>query len=830
YGSSSGLSDSADWIGDSDQLGACYGESVSSAGDVNGDGYSDIIIGANNYDNGQNNEGAAFVYYGSISGLSDSADWMGESNQASAHYGKSVSSAGDVNGDGYSDIIIGALYYSNGETNEGAAFVYYGGNTGLSLTADWMGESNQIDAYYGESVSSAGDVNGDGYSDILVGASYYDNGEVDEGAAFVYYGSSSGLSGSADWMGESNQASAHYGKSVSSAGDVNGDGYSDVIVGAYLYDNGQSNEGTAFVYYGGNTGLSLTADWIGESDQAVAYYGYSVSSAGDVNGDGYSDIIIGSFLYDNGQSNEGAAFVYHGSSSGLSITADWIGERDQASARYGSSVSSAGDVNGDGYSDIIVGAYYYDNGQSNEGAAFVYYGGSSGLSDSANWMGESDQTSSIYGGNVSSADDVNGDGYSDIIVGAYCYDNGESDEGAAFVYYGGSSGLSDSADWMGESNQVGAFYGVSVSSGDVNGDGYSDIIIGAYLYDNGETDEGAAFVYYGSSSGLSIVADWIGDNNQANSQYGVNVSSAGDVNGDGYSDIIIGAYLYDNGETDEGAAFVYYGSSSGLSITADWIGESNQAYACLGNSVASAGDVNGDGYSDIIIGAYCYDNGESDEGAAFVYYGNEGGLSYKPIQMRNDETALIVAPLKSYSVDGFKIGLTGRNYMGIDNVKLEWEVKALGIPFDGTGLTESVSWYTTELNGINIIEQVDGLSNDTYYKWRVRIKYDMAKGILQPYSRWFYIPDNAPGEIDVKTGVYTGIREKRVSIDKNNRLLDFSIYKDIKLLNGEIQEKGLTIYTIDGRKLSRIIVVGQYCIVNEIDNKIINSDKIIVIK
>ncbi len=169
----------------------------------------------------------------------------------------------------------------------------------------------------------------------------------------------------------------------SSAGDVNGDGYSDVIVGAYYYDNGQTDEGAAFIYHGSSSGLSTTAASQLESNQANAYFGTSVASAGDVNGDGYSDVIVGAYLYDNGQTDEGAAFIYHGSSSGLSTTAASQLESNQASAYFGSSVSSAGDVNGDGYSDVIVGAYYYDNGQSNEGAAFIYHGSSSGLSTTA---------------------------------------------------------------------------------------------------------------------------------------------------------------------------------------------------------------------------------------------------------------------------------------------------------------------------------------------------------------------------------------------------------------------------------------------------------------
>ena len=119
---------------------------------------------------------------------------------------------------------------------------------------------------------------------------------------------------------------------MATAGDVNGDGYADVIVGAPNYDNGQTDEGRAFVYHGSASGLSTTANWTAESDQASAYFGYSVATAGDVNGDGYADVIVGAPNYDNGQTDEGRAFVYHGSASGLSTTANWTAESDQASA------------------------------------------------------------------------------------------------------------------------------------------------------------------------------------------------------------------------------------------------------------------------------------------------------------------------------------------------------------------------------------------------------------------------------------------------------------------------------------------------------------------
>jgi hypothetical protein len=681
HGSATGLSPAANWTAESDQAGARLGFSVATAGDVSGDGYGDVVIGASLFDNGHTDEGRAFVYLGSATGLPGGpnagpgdAGWTAESDQGGAQLGISVATAGDVNGDGFSDVIVGAWLHDNGQADEGRAFVYHGSATGLSGgpnagpgDADWTAESNQGFARFGLSVGTAGDVNGDGFSDVVAGAWLYDNGQADEGRAFVYHGSATGLPGGpnagpgdADWTAESDQASAQLGFSVATAGDVNGDGFSDIIVGAWLYDNGQGDEGRAFVYHGSATGLSggpgadpNDADWTAESDQASAQLGVSVATAGDVNGDGFADVIVGAKVYDNGQTDEGRAFVFHGSATGLSGApwadpndADWTAESDQASAQLGVSVATAGDVNGDGFSEVIVGAYLHDNGQTDEGRAFVFHGSASGLSGGPNagpgdadWTAESDQASAELGISVATAGDVNGDGFADVIVGAHKYDNGPPDEGSVFVHHGSATGLSPTANWTAEGGElgVGVQLGISVATaGDVNGDGFSEVIVGAPFFDNGQQDEGIAVVYLGSATGLFQEVLWTAESDQADAELGISVATAGDVNGDGFSDVIVGAWLYDNGETNEGRAFVFHGSATGLPQRfadpndADWTAESDQASVGLGHSVATAGDVNGDGFSDVIVGAPFYHNGQSNEGRAFVFHGSASGLSGGP--------------------------------------------------------------------------------------------------------------------------------------------------------------------------------------------------------
>ncbi|MBI3099422.1 MAG: FG-GAP repeat protein, partial [Planctomycetes bacterium] len=255
--------------------------------------------------------------------LSTAPHWTAESNQAIASFGYSVSSAGDVNGDGYGDVIVGAYQFDNGQADEGRAYVYHGSGTGLSTTANWTAESDLAGAWFGQSVSTAGDVNGDGYSDVIIGAPYLDNGQADEGRAYVYLGAGSGLASTPVWTAESDQANARFALSVSTAGDVNGDGYGDVIVGAVLFDNGQTDEGRVYVYHGSATGVTSVANWTAESNVEYVSFGNSVSTAGDVNGDGYGDVIVGAYTFSSGQLNEGRASVFHGSATGLSSVPNW---------------------------------------------------------------------------------------------------------------------------------------------------------------------------------------------------------------------------------------------------------------------------------------------------------------------------------------------------------------------------------------------------------------------------------------------------------------------------------------------------------------------------
>lgn len=444
------------------------------------------------------------VFPAASAGVCTEPAWSVDGDQLDGRFG-TVAPAGDVNGDGWDDVIVGAYNYDHPEVDEGAVWLFLGSPSGLSTSPAWMGESNQAGAKFGDKLSGAGDVNGDGYDDVVIGSATYDVGsELDAGAAFLYLGGPGGLSSTPDWWAGGDQENANFGACAQPAGDVNADGYSDVILGAWLDDHPEVDEGRAFVYLGSDSGLSDTPVWTGEGNSADAVYGYFCTAAGDVNGDGFGDIVVGARRWSGaGISKEGRAYVYHGSAAGPSAAANWVRSGGQAGGEFGNSPAGAGDVNGDGYDDLLVNAFRFDHGQKDEGMAFLFLGSSAGLATAPAWSAEGDEAFAYFGYHVDAAGDLNADGYGDVIVTAADKDvPGFVDAGWAGVWLGSASGLQAAPDWTQSCDQVGAGLGNAArGAGDVDGDGFDDVLTGALYRDGPPADAGRAYLFYGCPEG-----------------------------------------------------------------------------------------------------------------------------------------------------------------------------------------------------------------------------------------------------------------------------------------------------------------------------------------
>ena len=666
--------------------GDIFGFSVAGIGDLNNDGIPDIAAGAYEDDAGGNARGAVHVMFMNADGTVKSTVEInsttpnGPALSDDDNFGTSVAGIGDLNNDRVPDIAAGAPYDGAGGNARGAVHVMFMNADGSVRSTAEINDNTANGPVlsngdiFGFSVAEIGDLNNDRVPDIAAGARWDSDDGLRRGAVHIMFMESDGTvkstaeinDGTANGPALSDEDS--FGASVAGVGDLDNDGTPDIAAGARGDDAGGNNRGAVHVMLMNSDGTVKgtaeindgTANGPALSDED--FFGASVAGMGDLDGDGTPEIAAGATGDDAGGTDRGAVHLMSlevVANINLDIALDDTSEINGTTTngptlsnddRFGASVASIGDLDGDGTPDVAAGAYNDDAGGSGRGAVHIMFMESDGsIKNIVEINGNTENGPALLNGDsfgisVAGIGDLDGDEIPDIAAGARGDDAGGSGRGALHIMFMNADGSVRSTVEINSTTSNGPALsdddqlGTSVAGiGDLDGDEIPDIASGARADDTGGSNRGAVHVMFMNADGTVKNAVEI-NGNTANGPalsnfdlFGTSVAGMGDLDGDGTPDIVAGATFADAGGDNRGALYVMFMNDDGSVRSTVEINSTTPNGPTLsdndnfGASVAGIGDLDNDGTPDIVAGADGDDAGGDDRGAVHVMLMNDDG-------------------------------------------------------------------------------------------------------------------------------------------------------------------------------------------------------------